>query len=139
MTIEEEGMNIEKMMERIDQTDYWDMRTLDFQTDYLGETFTMWIEDVDDDHCWKVEFLNCRKLQYTTDADWRGEYALRECSRSGVGGFGQNIEVYESEQPDFYRVEMDLCNLFVELHCKEIRVERVPVSSHHFFWEENTK
>jgi len=130
-------MNIEKMMEQIYRTGYWDMRTLDFQTDCFGDTFTMWIEDGDDDYCWKVEFLNCRKMKYTTDADYRGSYAIRECRRRQMGGFGQNIEVYESEQPDFYKIEMNLFNLFITLHCKEVNVERVLISSHKFFWEDN--
>jgi len=54
-----------------------------------------------------------------------------------MGGFGQNIEVYESEQPDFYKIEMNLFNLFITLHCKEVNVERVLISSHKFFWEDN--
>jgi len=130
-------MNVEKMMERIDQTEYWDMRTLDFQMDCFGNTFIMWIEEDDDDHCWEVKFLNCRKVKYTTDADWRGNYAVRNRKRVSMGGFGQNIEVYESEQPGFYRVEMDLNTLFVELYCQDIRSEYMHISSHKFFWEDN--
>ena len=34
---------IESLQEKIDKTEYWDMKILDFQINFLGDEVSMWI------------------------------------------------------------------------------------------------
>ena len=62
---------IESLQEKIDKTEYWDMKILDFQINFLGDEVSMWIYN-DADTSWRVSFLSCYKVRYETDATWRG-------------------------------------------------------------------
>lgn len=62
---------IESLQEKIDKTEYWDMKILDFQINFLGDEVSMWIYN-DADTSWRVSFLSCYKVSYETDATWRG-------------------------------------------------------------------
>ena len=61
---------IESLQEKIDKTEYWDMKILDFQINFLGDEVSMWIYN-DADTSWRVSFLSCYKVSYETDATWR--------------------------------------------------------------------
>ena len=58
---------IESLQEKIDKTEYWDMKILDFQINFLGDEVSMWIYN-DADTSWRVSFLSCYKVSYETDA-----------------------------------------------------------------------
>ena len=62
---------IESLQEKIDKTEYWDMKILDFQINFLGDEVSMWIYN-DADTSWRVSFLSCYKVSYETDETWRG-------------------------------------------------------------------
>ena len=62
---------IESLQEKIDKTEYWDIKILDFQINFLGDEVSMWIYN-DADTSWRVSFLSCYKVSYETDATWRG-------------------------------------------------------------------
>lgn len=61
---------IESLQEKIDKTEYWDMKILDFQINFFGDEVSMWIYN-DADTSWRVSFLSCYKVSYETDATWR--------------------------------------------------------------------
>lgn len=46
---------IESLQEKIDKTEYWDMKILDFQINFLGDEVSMWIYN-DADTSWRVSF-----------------------------------------------------------------------------------
>ena len=62
---------IESLQEKIDKTEYWDIKILDFQINFLGDEVSMWIYN-DADTSWRVSFLSCYKVSYETDATGRG-------------------------------------------------------------------
>lgn len=66
---------IESLQEKIDKTEYWDMKILDFQINFWGDEVSMWIYN-DADTSWRVSFLSCYKVSYETDATWRASRTL---------------------------------------------------------------
>ena len=58
---------IASLQEKIDKTEYWDMKILDFQINYFGDEVNMWIYS-DADTSWRISFLSCYKVSYDTDA-----------------------------------------------------------------------
>lgn len=60
-----------KKYKKIDETDYWDEKILDIKGLYFLDEIALIIDDEHKDTCWKITFLSCYKVSYTTDADWR--------------------------------------------------------------------
>ncbi len=89
------------------------------QSLYFGDEIEM-IIDNDDDTCWKMVFLSCFRVSYETDANWRKIKNVKEMIKSQLGYYGQNITVSESEELDFYKVDMDLSIMEVHIECKKI-------------------
>jgi len=61
-------MNIEEIQKKIDETDYWYEKILDIKGLYFLDEITLIIDDEYKDTCWKIAFLSCYKVSYTTDA-----------------------------------------------------------------------
>ena len=99
-------MDIHNMQVQVDQTEYWDENILDFKTAFFGDEAYLYIYK-DNEKCWEIRFLACYEVTYKTDAD------------------GQNIEISNSDIQGFYRVDMDLSIMEIELICKNIEVEEV--------------
>ena len=125
---------IESLQEKIDKTEYWDMKILDFQINFFGDEVNMWIYS-DADTSWRISFLSCYKVSYETDATWRGIPYVRDMKKPQLGYYGQDITISESEEfKGFYSISMDLTILLAQIICKEVQVEKVPNSSLNIFW-----
>lgn len=129
-------MNVEMLQRKIDDTDYWDMEILDFKSLYFGDEIEI-IIDNDDNTCWKIVFLSCFKVSYETDANWRKMPKVKEMKEPQLGYYGQNITVIESEESDFYKVDMDLSIMTSRIECKNILVEKIYKESLNLFWKNN--
>lgn len=129
-------MNVEMLQKKIDETDYWDMEILDFKSLYFGDEIEI-IIDNDDNTCWKIVFLSCFKVSYETDANWRKMPKVKEMKEPQLGYYGQNITVIESEESDFYKVDMDLSIMTSRIECKNILVEKIYKESLNLFWKNN--
>lgn len=129
-------MNVEMLQRKIDETDYWDMEILDFKSLYFGDEIEI-IIDNDDNTCWKIVFLSCFKVSYETDANWRKMPKVKEMKEPQLGYYGQNITVIESEESDFYKVDMDLSIMTSRIECKNILVEKIYKESLNLFWKNN--
>ena len=127
---------IESMQKKIDQTEYWDLDILDFQTDFFGDEVNIFVYN-DADTSWKISFLSCYKVTYETDATWRAIAHVRDMKKSQLGYYGQDITLSESKDFNgFYNVSIDLTILTAKIICKEVSVEKISNDSLSMFWED---
>ncbi len=54
--------------------------------------------------------------------------------KSQLGYFGQDISVFESENANFYKVDLDLSIMEMHIECKNIFVEKILKSNLELFW-----
>ena len=127
--------SIKKIERKIKDTDYWDVDILDFRISSFGDELSMYVYN-DEESCWKITFFTCRRVSYETDADWREIAYGRMMKKPQLGYYGQRIDVSESECSGFYKVDMDLTIMNVEIECKEIEVEKINRNEVQFFWED---
>lgn len=131
-------MNIEEMQKRIDETEYWDEKILDIKNLYFGDEIELIIDDdKNGDTCWKIVFLSCYRVSYTTDADWRKIKVVSKMKNSQLGYYGQDISVCESEKANFYKVDLDLSIMEMHIECKDILVEAISKRKLELFWNYN--
>lgn len=127
---------IEIMQEKINQTEYWDVEILDFQTNYFGDEVNILIYN-DSDTSWKISFLSCYRVTYETDATWRTIAYVRDMKKPQLGYYGQDITLSESKDFEgFYDVSIDLTILTAKIICKEINVEKISNGSLNAFWDD---
>ena len=117
-------MDIHNIQVQVDQTEYWDENILDFKTAFFGDEAYLYIYK-DNEKCWEIRFLACYEVTYKTDADRRSIFLVRDMNKPQLGYYGQNIEISNSDIQGFYRVDMDLSIMEIELICKNIEVEEV--------------
>ena len=117
-------MDIHNMQAQVYQTEYWDENILDFKTAFFGDEAYLYIYK-DNEKCWEIRFLACYEVTYKTDADRRSIPLVRDMNKPQLGYYGQNIEISNSDIQGFYRVDMDLSIMEIELICKNIEVEEV--------------
>lgn len=127
---------IKMLQEKINQTEYWDLKILDFNTDYFGDEVNIFVYN-DDDTSWKISFLSCFRVTYETDSTWRTITHVREMKGSQLGYYGQDITLNESKDFEgFYDVTIDLTILTAKIICKDVSVEKVSNSSINIFWKD---
>ena len=117
-------MKIDEIQKLIDDTDYWDMRILGMNASFFGDNIELIIEN-DEESSWKISFLSCYKVSYETDADRRKIDHVSEMTRSQLGYYGQDITVSESDTEGFYKIELDLSIMLMQIECKEIKTEKI--------------
>ena len=130
-------MNIKEIQEKIDATDYWDMEVLDLDIKYFGDEVSIVLYD-DEESSWILGFLSCYKVQYETDATWRGLAHVKFMKRPQMGYYAQEILVKQNEElEEFVDVKMDLSIMTLNLTCKDITIEKIENDNLKFFWKEN--
>ena len=65
---------IKMLQEKINQTEYWDLKILDLNANDEVNIFVY----NDDDTSWKISFLSCFRVTYETDSTWRTIIHVRE-------------------------------------------------------------
>lgn len=129
-------MKADTMQKLIDKTDYWDMRVLDVKASYFGDEVEVLIEN-DEETCWKISFLSCYKVFYNTDADITKISKVKSMRKSQLGYYGQDITVYKSDKDDFYKVDLDLSIMQMQIECRDILIEQIARDSFELFWDSN--
>ncbi len=129
-------MMVNKMQELIDKTDYWDMRVLDVKASYFGDEVEILIEN-DEETCWKISFLSCYKVSYNTDANRRKISNVKSMRKSQLGYYGQDITVYKSDKDNFYKVDLDLSIMEIQIECQDILIEQIARDNLELFWDNN--
>lgn len=127
---------IKMLQEKINQTEYWDLKILDFNIDYFGDEVNIFVYN-DDDTSWKISFLSCFRVTYETDSTWGTITHVREMKNPQLGYYGQDITLNESKDFEgFYDVTIDLTILTAKIICKDVSVEKVSNSSINIFWKD---
>ena len=124
------------MQELIDKTDYWDMRVLDVKASYFGDEVEILIEN-DEETCWKMSFLSCYKVYYNTDANRRKISNVKSMRKSQLGYYGQDITVCKSDEDNFYKVDLDLSIMEMQIECQDILIEQIARDNFELFWDNN--
>ena len=129
-------MMVNKMQELIDKTDYWDMRVLDVKASYFGDEVEILIEN-DEETCWTMSFLSCYKVSYNTDANRRKISNVKSMRKSQLGYYGQDITVCKSDEDNFYKVDLDLSIMEMQIECQDILIEQIARDNFELFWDNN--
>lgn len=125
---------IEILQAKIDQTEYWDLEILDFNTNFFGDEVNIFVY-IDAETSWKISFLSCFKVTYETDATWRSITKVREMKKPQLGYFGQDITLSENKEYEgFYDVSIDLSIMIAKIICKDVNVELVSNNTLDIFW-----
>lgn len=126
---------LKELQRKIDETQYWDLRILDFQIDYFGDEVNIFIYN-DEVTSWRISFSSCYRVEYQTDANWRTIAHVSDMRRAQLGYYGQDITLTQNKSlDDFYDVKIDLTILTAKVTCKEINVEKVSNSLVDVFWQ----
>lgn len=119
---------------KIDQTEYWGQKILDFHADFFGDEVNIFVYN-DADTSWKISFLSCFRVTYETDAAWRSIENVREMKKPQLGYYGQDITLSENKDFEgFYDVSIDLSIMTAKIICKDVNVEKVSNSTLNIFW-----
>ena len=126
---------LKELQRKIDETQYWDLRILDFQIDYFGDEVNIFIYN-DEVTRWRISFSSCYRVEYQTDANWRTITHVSDMRKAQLGYYGQDITLTQNKSlDDFYDVKIDLTILTAKVTCKEINVEKVSNSLVDIFWQ----
>ena len=126
---------LKELQRKIDETQYWDLRILDFQIDYFGDEVNIFIYN-DEVTSWRISFSSCYRVEYQTDANWRTITHVSYIRKAQLGYYGQDITLTQNKSlDDFYDVKIDLTILTAKVTCKKINVEKVSNSLVDIFWQ----
>ena len=117
-------MDLRKIQELIDSTEYWDEVILDLKFHYFGDVIDIIVKK-NAFSSWLIRFSRCIKVLYVTDAEWRGDIAVSDMTESQKGYFGQKIDVSLADTSDIYEVDIDLTILDMKITCYEIEVKEI--------------
>ena len=126
---------LKELQRKIDETQYWDLRILDFQIDYFGDEVNIFIYN-DEVTSWRISFLSCYRVEYQTDANWRTITHVSDMKKAQLGYYGQDITLAQNKSlNDFYDVKIDLTILTAKVTCKDINVEKISNNLVDVFWQ----
>ncbi|WP_392551929.1 hypothetical protein RHO13_01745 [Orbus wheelerorum] len=129
-------MNIKLLINQINETKYWDMPILDLQSKYFGDEIYLFIEK-NNKVCWKISFISCYKVSYETDANWRGDFQVKNMTNGQLGYYGQDISLSEcDDNKDFISASLDLSIMTMKIVCKTILVEEIEMQYETLFYRE---
>ena len=139
-------MDILKLEEEIEGTNYWDAYALDFRASFFGDECRLYIEvenGQSDQYCWEIVFYRCFKVNYDTDAGWT---CLE--SKTGTRNFNMKDIPFENlmshtvhdirliaEKNNMIQATITLSSMLIDIVCQDIQVSKVLVSEQNFFWK----
>lgn len=139
-------MELEILQNRIDSTNYWDCKVLNFSIKYFGDEVELVIDSGEQAEnglltCYAIKFLLCYKAEYKTDARdeiWRKGLDVKSMSENQLGHYAQEITVQKGLERDFVEVYLNTSLLFVTITCKDVSTIKEKYVRDNFFWERNT-
>jgi lmo0381 protein len=138
-------VDILKLEEEIEGTNYWDAYALDFRASFFGDECRLYIEvenGKSDQYCWEIVFYRCFKVNYETDAGWT-------CfeSETGTRNFNMKDTPFKNlmshtvhdirlivEKNNMIQATITLSSMLIDIVCQDIQVSKVLVSEQNFFW-----
>ncbi len=126
---------INEIQKKIDEINYWDLLVLDIQSQYFGDEVYIYIEK-NEEYCWKLSFASCYKVNYETDANWRGNFKVKETGPKS-GYYAQDISLNKyMENEEFMECSIDVSIMTMNIVCKDIFVEELSMKENSFFWQD---
>ncbi|MGX7244600.1 hypothetical protein ACWOC1_07095 [Enterococcus quebecensis] len=126
---------INEIQTKIDKTNYWDLLVLDIQSQYFGDEVYIYIEK-NEEYCWKISFTSCYKVNYETDANWRGDFKVKDTGPKS-GYYAQDISLNKCmENEEFIECSIDVSIMTMNIVCKNILVEELSMKDNLFFWQD---
>lgn len=126
---------INEIQSKIDEINYWDLLVLDIQSKYFGDEIHIYIEK-NKEYCWKISFTSCYQVAYETDANWRGDFKVKDTGPKS-GYYAQDISLKKYESNDnFMECSLDLSIMTMSIVCKNILVEELSMKEALFFWQD---
>ncbi|MBC6301297.1 hypothetical protein [Listeria booriae] len=131
-------MKKELIQRKIDGTEYWDAKVLDFKIDYFGDVVKILFED-EKESIYELLLSQCYKVYYETDAERRDIKTVQEMKVLQLAYFIQDISVSDSDMEGFLEIELDLFPLKANVVCKEITISKRKIDELNFFWRAHEK
>ncbi|MBC2149334.1 hypothetical protein [Listeria booriae] len=131
-------MKKELIQRKIDGTEYWDAKVLDFKIDYFGDVVKILFED-EKESIYELLLSQCYKVYYETDAERREIKTVQEMKVLQLAYFIQDISVSDSDMEGFFEIELDLFPLKANVVCKEITISKRKIDELNFFWRAHEK
>ncbi|MBO0445260.1 hypothetical protein IGJ55_003128 [Enterococcus sp. AZ170] len=126
---------INEIQKKIDEINYWDLLVLDIQSQYFGDEVYIYIEK-NEEYCWKISFTSCYKVNYETDANWRGNFKVKDTGPKS-GYYAQDITLNKyMENEEFIECSIDVSIMTMNIVCKDIFVEELSMKENLFFWQD---
>ena len=126
---------INEIQSKIDEINYWDLLVLDIQSKYFGDEVYIYIEK-NEEYCWKISFTSCYKVAYETDANWRGDFKVKDTGPKS-GYYAQDISLDQyRENEKFIECSIDLSIMTMNIICKDIVVKELSMEENLFFWQD---
>lgn len=126
---------INEIQKKIDEMNYWDLLVLDIQSQYFGDEVDVYIEK-NEEYYWKISFTSCYKVVYETDANWRGDFKVKDTGPKS-GYYAQDISLKRyMENEEFIECSIDASIMIMNIVCKNIFVEELSMKDKLFFWQE---
>ena len=132
-------MNIEQKQKELDSTNYWDAPIYNFYVFYFGDETVIEYED-DQEKYWRVTFLLCGKVEYTTDALWENwrDYDVKSLKKTQLGYSAQNFTLTpHAKDKNFVECRIDLGIMDLTIICRDIQIEHLELKDAQFFWQDN--
>ena len=89
---------------------------------------------------WRVTFLLCGKVEYTTDALWKNwrDYDVKSLKKTQLGYSAQNFTLLQyAQNKNFVECRIDLGITDIIIVCRDIQIEHLDLKGAHFFWQDN--
>lgn len=126
---------INEIQKKIDEINYWDLLVLDIQSQYFGDEVHIYVEK-NEEYCWKISFTSCYKVNYETDANWRGNFKVKDTGPKS-GYYAQDISFNKyMENEEFIECSIDVSIMTMNIVCKNIFVEELSMKENLFFWQD---
>lgn len=125
---------INEIQKKFDEINYWDLLVLDIQSQYFGDEVHIYIEK-NEKYCWKISFTSCYKVNYETDANWRGDFKVKDTGPKS-GYYAQDISLSKyMENEEFIECSIDVSIMTMNIICKDVHVEELSMEETLFFWQ----
>ena len=131
-------MNIEQKQKELDLTNYWDAPIYNFYVSYFGDETVIEYEDNQEKY-WRVTFLLCGKVEYTTDAPWKNwrDYNVKSLKKTQLGYSAQNFTLLQyAQNKNFAECRIDLGITDITIVCRDIQIEHLDLKDAQFFWQD---
>lgn len=118
-------MMLEKIKREIENSNYWDARVRELSCNYFADEVKIVYEDENDFYV-IYDFYSCYQVKINHVIGYEKDMPAKEYSRGQIPYFLQsvNVELSIVENVEFYKVNINMHPIEIEILCKDINVGR---------------